>query len=343
VRDDQAGGLLVINRDWLAPDFQPATLTDSPLGEALPATPAWGTMAEVTEHEPWDGSLESFAAALVGVLELELAGIATPVHLAVSGGYDSRLLLALCERLGLDPLCCGDGTQEPVASKTMDYLNIHDARRYVHDLEQDDPYGVSSADIPGWAPLYFGMSFFSPDPAATLITGLGGGEWFSYPAAGWHNGHKARTPRATLVDWWLDTWPQYWLIPRSWAAGYARAFHPYCTPQYAAVATRCRPEWLVETKPELELDAVREAMLCVIDPDLTTLGYAPHRYDWRLSADEKDAIDERFHDSWLARSCREETVHLRPSRMHDDVHACTLAGFATWCDALIAEGHSLQI
>lgn len=332
-----------LNRAWLEPGFQPSSLTESPFGKDLPAKPVFANVRKVVEHDPWDGSLESFAAELVATVERTLQKLNQPLHLAVSGGYDSRLLLALCERLGLEPLCCGDGTQEPVASRTLDHFGIPSERCYTHDLDQSDPYGVADVSLDGWAPLYFGMSFFSPDPKATLVTGLGGGEWFSYPAAGWHSGHKARTPRATLVDWWLDTWPQYWLIPRSWGVGYARAVHPYCTPEYAAVATRCRPEWLVETNPELELDAVREAMLCVLDPELTTLGYAHHRYDWRLSDEQKADIDERFHDSWLARSCREETAHLRPSKMHDDVHACTLGGFATWCDALIAEGRGLQI
>lgn len=333
---------MILNREWLEPDFQPASLDDSPFGKALPAKPVFGQVGDVSEHELWDGSLESFAAALVAVIEDGLRTLKSPLHLAVSGGYDSRLLLALCERWELAPLCCGDGMQEPVASQTMDYLGVPKSRRYVHDLDQSDPYGIADVQLDGWAPLYFGMSFFSPDPKATLVTGLGGGEWFSYPAAGWHNGHKARTPRATLVDWWLDTWPQYWLIPHSWAAGYARAFHPYCTPEYAAVATRCRPEWLVETKPELELDAVREAMLCVLDPELTTLGYAPHRYDWRLSSEEKADIDTRFHASWLANTFPAECNGKFPSAMDKDVHACTLGGFATWCDQLIAEGHPLQ-
>ena len=334
---------LTVNRDWLARDFQPATLTDSPFGERLPATPAWGTMPEVTEHSPWEGSLESFADALVRTLRDGLANLkGMSVHMAVSGGYDSRILLAIAERLGLEPLCCGDGTQDPPASKTLGYLNVPKKRRYVHDLEQDDPYGVADAEVDGWAPLYFGMSFFNPSSTAVLVTGLGGGEWFSYPAAGWHNGHKARTPRQTVLDWWLDTWPQYWLIPCSWANGYATAYHPYCTAAYASVATRARQEWLVETRPELELDAVREAMLNVIDPKLCELGYAPHRYDWRLSNEQRDAIDERFERSWLAKTFPRETFGLQPSRMHDDVHACTLGGFATWCERLISSGHSLK-
>jgi hypothetical protein len=330
---------LTLNPDWLEPDFQPESLTDSPFGQDLPARPAWGTMPEVTDYEPWNGSLESFAQALVAVLRDGLTHLkGKNVDLAVSGGYDSRIMLALAEDIGLEVRCCGDGTQDPAATKTIDYLGVPKSRRYVHDLERSDPYGVVT-EVEGWAPLYFGMSFFSPSPTRVLVTGLGGGEWFSYPAAGWHNGHKARTPRKTLKDWWLDTWPQYWLIPRSWGEGYATSFHPYCTPEYASVATRARDEWLVETRPEIELDAIREAMQLFIDPNLIELGYAPHRYDWKLSSEQEEFIDDRFGSSWLARTFG---LDGNPSKMHHDVHACTLGGFATWCDTLIAEGHVLS-
>lgn len=333
---------LVVNPDWLEFGFQPDSLTASPFGDSMPAVPAWGTMEQVSEHSPWNGTLESFAQALVAVLRDELRQLeGMDVHLAVSGGYDSRILLALAEELGLEPLCCGDGTQDPPATKTLDYLNVPQKRRYIHDLDKPDPYGVTGT-VDGWAPLYFSMSFLTPSSSAVLMTGLGGGEWFSYPAAGWHKGHKARTPRRTVLDWWLDTWPQYWLIPHSWGNGYAGALHPYCTPAYASVATRARQEWLVETHPELELDAVREAMLNVIDPKLATLGYAPHRYDWKLAPEQAEFVDERFQASWLAKTFRGITAPLQPSKMHHDVHACTVGGFATWCDKLIEEGHKLS-
>lgn len=333
---------LTLNREWLDRDHQPRTLTDSPFGAAIPATLAWGDVAHVvTDHSPWEGSLESFAAELVGHVRHQLRRLkGMPVHLAVSGGYDSRILLALALEEGLDPLCCGDGTQDPPATATMDYLSVPKKRRYVHDLDQDDPYGVSEVEIMGCAPLYFGMSFFTPDEKAVLVTGLGGGEWFSYPAAGWHNGHRARTPRKTLVDWWMDTWPNYWLLPVSWAQGYAGAVHPYTESGYAAIATKCHSEWLVETRPEIELDAVREAMLAHLDPGLVDLGYAPHRYDWRLSKEQEDWIDDRFAGSWLGKLPEMEGV--RPSRMHHDVHACTMGGLATWCDIMIDAGTQIQ-
>lgn len=335
-----AGLKLTLDRAWLRPDFQPRSLTDSPFGEAMPASLAWGDLSwAVRDHEPWKGSLESFGAALVTEARGTLKATHAPIHLAVSGGYDSRILLAICEEEGLDVLCCGDGTQEPVAGRTLDYLGVPASRRYTHDLDQDDPYGVAQVEIMGAAPLYFGMSFFTPDPGAVLVTGLGGGEWFSYPAAGWHNGHRARTPRKTLVDWWMDTWPNYWLLPISWRTGYKSAIHPYCMISYAQLATKCHPEWLFETRPEIELDAVREAMLYALDPKLCDLGYAPHRYDWRLTQAQEEWIDDRFRRSWLGSLPEMEGV--RPSRMHHDPFACTMGGLATWCEALVEQGATI--
>jgi hypothetical protein len=333
---------LHLDREWLEPGFQPESLTDSPFGETLPATLAWGDVAaKVKDHSAWEGTLESYGAALVEHLRGELLKLkGGSVHLAVSGGYDSRILAYLAEDSGLEPTYITDGSERPASLLTRDYLGVPEERRYLHDMNQDDPYGVADVTINGWAPLYFGMTFFPADSQAALVTGLGGGEWFSYRAADWHNGHLARTPRQTMVDWWMDTWPNYWLIPASWGNGYRKSVHPYCQVGYARLAARCKDEWLVETQPDVELDAVREAMLNHLDPDLIGLGYAHHVYDWGLTAKQRERIDARFRESWLGQL--PEVTDAQPSLMDQDVWSCTMGGLATWCESLMAEGHALS-
>ncbi|HKN43219.1 MAG TPA: hypothetical protein VJW23_04795, partial [Propionibacteriaceae bacterium] len=105
---------LELDRRWLERGFEPDTLTDSPFGPDVPASLAWGDVSwAVRDHRKTRAGLEAYAASLVKEVRGTLEGLrGVPVHLAVSGGYDSRILLALAEELELEPLCCGDGTQD---------------------------------------------------------------------------------------------------------------------------------------------------------------------------------------------------------------------------------------
>jgi hypothetical protein len=91
--------------------------------------------------------------------------------------------------------------------------------------------------------------------------------------------------------------------------------------------------------PAKGLDMVRKAMLDSLDKRLAGLGWVPHDYDWRLTGDDRDRIDDRYAGSWLARTFG---LGGRPSSMDRDDHACTLAGFATWCDRLIGRGYAIS-
>ena len=77
-------------------------------------------------------------------------------------------------------------------------------------------------------------------------------------------------------------------------------------------------------------------LLDALDPQLKTLGWEPHRYDWRLSQDDRREIDERAEGSWLWRE--HGATWGAPSLMEDDPHACLMAGFARWCDQLLEDG-----
>jgi predicted subunit of tRNA(5-methylaminomethyl-2-thiouridylate) methyltransferase len=57
------------------------------------------------------------------VVDAQLSRIDGPVHLLLSGGYDSRLLGYLLEHLGYEPLCVTDGV-EPSCEHVMDVLGI---------------------------------------------------------------------------------------------------------------------------------------------------------------------------------------------------------------------------
>lgn len=328
---------LTLNREWLRPGFRPASLFDSPFCE-LPCEPRF---RDVLDHDLDDtetaDTLLEFASLLAGELDRQISMIRRPVHCLLSGGYDSRALAFLLERHRLQPMYITDGTQDPACAHTLNLLEVPIGRRYVHDLTQPDPYGLSSASTAGWAPVYQHLRFSPSDTSeATLVTGLGGGEWFSYPAAGWHRGKRQRVPHTSLRNMWLDCWPQYTVLPDAWAKGYWQAAHPYCTVEYAAVATRARREWLHENTGLPALDAVRKALLDTLDSRLAGLGWEPHRYDWRLGQEERDRIDGRAAASWLWQTHADGWG--RPSDMDRDEHACTMAGFAGWCDELIADG-----
>jgi hypothetical protein len=325
---------LTLRREWLEPDYTPGSLYEAPF-EEMEARPVFD-LRLAGPVEATHGNLEAFAHDLLNALRLQLFAVEGPVHLALSGGYDSRILAALMERAGMTPLYITDGEEEPVCSAVLDFLSVPVKRRYVHDLSRPDPYGVTNAQIDGFAPLYSAMRFFPDGAGATLVTGLGGGEWFSYPAADWFGSRKPRIPHDDLLACWLDTFPQYWPLPKAWASGYRAALNPYASDAYAAVAVRCRPEWLVLLDPATGLDAVRAAMLEAIDPALAPLGYMPHRYDWRLSGGQKDVIDMRYAASWVAQFHRDEWG--LPSEMDGAAHACTLAGFARWCEQLTEDG-----
>lgn len=331
---------LTLNTDWLERDFTPATLTDSPFKE-LPCRPKFAGILEsdFTQEGPWKGSLESYAAALVACVDWQLAHGEGPMMCLLSGGYDSRLIAALLERQGADVIYFTDGDGEPQCSDTLDLLGVEPKRRFTWEMGATDPYGLVNARCDGWAPLYSQMRFFPSMEGAFLVSGLGGGEWFSYPAGGWHNGKAHRLPHTSVVSMWLDCWPQYALLPDAWKRGFAGAIYPYCTVPYASLANRCRDEWLVEVDPKKALDKVRKAMLDTVDERLAPLGWVPHDYDWRLSPADRLKIDTRYQESWLAQTYG---VNGSPSRMDKDDHACTLAGFATWCDRLIAEGHQIR-
>jgi hypothetical protein len=327
----------------MKPGFTPATLYESPF-KGVDCAPRWQATYEQAEahgKEPWPGSIEDFARGLLRALRVIIKTVERygPLDLLIGGGYDSRILLALCHEAAIPVRCITDGEEEPYCSETLDYFDVPASMRYVHDLDRPDPYGLTDAVCEGWAPLYTQLRFTPPDTEGrTLLTGLGGGEWFSYPASGWHRGKPQRISHDTVVGMWMDCWPQYTLVPDAWARGYGHAFHPYCTPIYARVAARAHREWLVETDPPM-LDAVRRAMLEQLDPYLCQIGWAPHRYDWRLTAEQKQLIDMRFHDSPLAEFWK--PAYGEPSEMHDADHACLLAGFATWCDLLKAQGYTV--
>jgi hypothetical protein len=330
---------LTLRREWLEPGYVPDSLYEAPF-EEMTNRPFFGDVADAeVDHSPYGFSIESFAADLVSVLDQQLDALYGPVHCLLSGGYDSRILAFLLEDFGIEPLYVTDGTEEPECGATLDLLGVPDERRHVYDLDQPDPYGLVDAECEGFAPLYSQMRFFPADPAAVLVTGLGGGEWFSYPAGGWHRGKKQRLPHTNLVNQWLDCWPQYTLLPDAWRRGYRDSLNPYCTPEYARVAARCRPEWLVEVNSAKGLDMVREAMLDSLDSRLAGLGWVPHDYDWHLNDADRDRIDDRYAGSWLARTFG---LGGRPSSMDRDDHACTLAGFATWCDRLIGRGYAIS-
>jgi hypothetical protein len=332
---------LTLDPAWLLRDYEPETLTSSPFPE-LPATPPFPDVveAELPERQT-EQSLSGFASDLTWAVGEALIDIDGPIDCLLSGGYDSRMIATILELRGRQPRYITDGEEEPTCTHTLDYLGVPESRRYVHDLNQPDPYGLVDASCEGWAPLYFQMRFMPPDTEGrTLVCGLGGGEWFSYPAAGWHTA-KPRVPHSSLRNMWADTWPQYWLIPDSWARGYEELVCPYATVGYAKVANMCRQEWLVELDPKRALDMVRKAMLDHLDTRLARLGWEPHAYRWMLTADELEQIDARFRSSWLAQ--RFDLGRLRPSLMHHDVYACRLGGFATWCDLLLADGHEIVV
>lgn len=334
--------VLTLKLPWLEPGFVPDTLYEAPFVE-FDATPRFNEVVEAeVSREPIDASLEAFALELLGAVEIQLDALTGPIHCLLSGGYDSRILATLLERLGKRPIYITDGDEEPQCSNTLDYLEIPKRRRYLHSLDRPDPYGLADATVRGYAPLYHQMRFMPGDEKATLVTGLGGGEWFSYPAAGWHTPRKHRTDHADLRAMWVDTWPQYWLLPDAWSTGYAAMLNPYCSPLYAKVANRCRSEWLVEVDRRNALDMVRKAMLDALDENLADLGWVPHQYDWRLDVAARDAIDDRFWRSWLAQKAPLKFDGL-PSQMHGAEHACLMAGFAQWCDELIASGYEIRL
>lgn len=328
---------LTVKTEWLESGYTPRDLYESPFREKT-AEPRFWQVAAAPAGETTE-SLQAFSGRLLTAVEAQLAVIPGPVHCLLSGGYDSRILATILERLGKAPLYVTDGTEEPECSLTLDHLGVPKKRRYLYDLDRPDPYGLVEAYCDGFAPLYSQMRFSPARKDATLVTGLGGGEWFSYPAGGWHNGKQHRTDHVSIVDKWLDCWPQYTLLPEAWARGYKTAVHPYCTLDYARVANQCRPEWLVEPGDLPALDLVRKAMLDTLDPELAGLGWVPHDYDWRLTDQECERIDTRFAGSWLARTFGLEG---EPSLMDRADHACTLAGFASWCDQLIADGATLS-
>lgn len=334
---------LTLDARWLDPGHVPESFPASPFFE-LPHDHRWKDVYLLRDQfgaEETDLSLEEYAAKLVRTVEEQLTEIRGPVTCLLSGGYDSRLIAALLERHGIDTVYWTDAMERPESLITRDMLNIPEERRRVWPMEGHDPYGVSSAQVDGWAPLYFGLRFFGSDPDRTLVSGLGGGEWFSYPAAGWADGKPQRLPDVTLVDKWLDTWPHYWVLPDAWAVGFKDAVHPYTKPEYAAWANRCRREWLqvVPGYPG-DLDMVRKAMLASVDDRLAGIGWKPHVYNWNLSDEQANLIDERFASSWLARTFG---LECHPSLMDLDIHACRLGGFAGWCDRLIEQGCEIAV
>lgn len=333
--------ILTLRGEWLWPGFVPGDLYDSPFIE-LPCVPRFAHVMMLREPRTWRGTLDDFAGELIDTVAMTLSMIRGPIDVMVGGGYDSRILLVLLERLGLEARCVTDGEEEPECSQLLDYLAIPQERRYRHDLTRTDPYGLVGQSVPGYAPLYHMLDFAPPDRSGrTLVTGLGGGEWFSYPASGWHLGKQHRTDHRTLAAAWLDCWPQYTVLPDAWARGYAAAVHPFTTMPYARVADRCHPDWVRETPGRPELDWVRAAMLDYLDPKLKTIGWAPHRYDWRLTPSQCELIDTRYLDSQLAKDFHRPDWGL-PSAMDRADHACKVAGLASWIELLEAEGHRVS-
>lgn len=335
---------LTIRREWLEPDYIPATLAEGAFLE-MDAEPLFGAVYAAAKGVPkFNHSLGEFAhELLVSVYEL-IENTTGPIHVLLSGGYDSRMIAHLCEELGKEPLYIGDGAEEPTWSKVLDHLNIPAERRYTHDMSGDDPYGLTHALVAGFAPLYTQLRFMPiPTEPTTLITGLGGGEWFSYPASGWHKGKQHRIPHTGVLEMWMDCWPQYTMIPEAWGRNYDAMLNPYCTPAYGKVAARCKQEWLYEVDQERypELDAVRAEMLAELDPALAALGYQYHYYDWKLSDANKAWIDGRYLNSPYGSTFHRTEFGL-PSAMELNKHSCTLAGFSTWCDVLATSGFEIR-
>ena len=187
---------LTFRREWVEPGYTPASLYEAPF-EEMTTRPVF----DLHVDGPIDTttlSLEEFADDLLGVVRAKIATLSGPVHLALSGGYDSRILAALLEQAGKEPLYITDGEEEPVCGAVLDALGVPVARRYLHDLDRADPYGITDGEIDGFAPLYSCMRFFPDGAGATLVTGLGGGEWFSYPAASWFGSRIPRPVRRPL-------------------------------------------------------------------------------------------------------------------------------------------------
>lgn len=306
---------LTLNPAWLEPGFSPDGLYDSPFA-GVSAQPRFDDVVTCKIKPGHADTLDGFAAV----------------------GGDRRARSGSARSRSTSP----DGEEEPECGDTLDLLEVPAERRYRHDMRQPDPYGLAGAECDGWAPLYFRMRFMPADAKATLVTGLGGGEWFDYPAAGWHAPRKHRVEHTDLRAMWIDTWPQYWLLPDAWADGYKAMVNPYASVAYARVANRCQPEWLVEVRGYPALDMVRKAMLDHLDGRLADLGWKPHVYDWRLGSQAADDIDSRYRRSWLGRMFH-RAEWGKPSDMHHAPHACLTAGFASWCERLLASGHTIEV
>ena len=329
---------LTLREEWMEADYAPASLFESPFLE-MEHTPRFAEVLKARNGAPFQASRHEFAGALLDALIVQIRALDGPVHLLLSGGYDSRILACLLELADKEPLYITDGMEEPSCSQVMDLLEVPEERRYRHPMGEADPYGLVDATCDGFAPLYQMHRFMPGDPEATLVTGLGGGEWFSYPASGWLNGKPRRLPGDDVVAMWMDCWPQYTLIPDAWAQGYKKAVHPYCSLVYAKVAARCRPEWIKETPGNPPLDLVRSAMLDQLRDDLERPPWMPHVYNWNLSEDQEDKINARFWDSWVSDYWTQDLGY--PHQMDNAPHACTLAGFATWVEKLSSEGYEI--
>ncbi len=325
-----------LKKEWLEPNFIPDTLYQAPFDGMIAKPRFENVLTSVTDDTPSNSTLEQFAEKLVWVVTTQLKVIQGPIHCLLSGGYDSRILATIFEHVLQrdDVLYVTDGEETPQSTDTLDFLGVPPERRYKHDMKQADPYGLTTAVCDGFAPLYSQFSFTPKDKeGVTLVSGLGGGEWFSYPASGWHNGKKHRIPHNNLVSMWMDCWPQYSLLPDAWGRGYKSHVMPYCTAVYGKVANHARPEWVKESDFSPELDLVRMAMLDHLNPHLKKLGWVPHVYDWHLTDKERDQINMTYLTSPLGFTYHKNSWGM-PGDMDAADFACTMAGLATWIDLL---------
>ena len=189
--------------------------------------------------------------------------------------------------------------------QAIGFLDWADGCQYSNAPYKDaDYYDIGRPDQPvsGWVPVTYQMNFWrdivpwEEEKSHVLLSGLGGGEWFDYPA------RHLVPPRQ--FDWCDDLivnrWCNYFLYNHEWAGAlrsrFGAAVLPYFSAAYADLARRVRPEWLTLVDyAGVKIDRVRHAMLCLLgDPETPYVG---HDYRWNISDGRLEAMDTFYRRS----------------------------------------------
>lgn len=251
-----------------------------------------------------------------------------------SAGYDSRILSGILAELRNEGyewdihFRChqpeGDGF-----NKIMRIEGWDEKQYSVFRGPKVGHYDIGNPNQPmyGWMSYKCQMNFWRDiienENDYIMISGLGGGERFSYPALGKSTPTNYDYCDNKILNRWLNFFRDRGKFCGYWQNMFDELLLPYMSYDYIEMSCKAREEWIGIY--DNRLDYVRKALIEEIDVDLLNIDWQRHDYNWSMEESRKDEMERFWMESKLLRDYNLQDIDIK----NWDKHSQCIFGLAT--------------